>query len=166
MALPMPSPQKHPKTGVYWFRQRVPPDLRAILGKTEVTRSLGTKDPHEAKILHGPVLAEVAEQWANLRRGQQSLSHRELHALAGEFFRERVKAGEDEPGVAATRALDLESDRYAIKVRKSRPGALFGRFGADAMAFLDRRGIKVSTPDLMRFVAAMASARVRLTNRS
>jgi hypothetical protein len=44
MALAMSRPHKHPKTGVYWIRKRVPADLVPVVGKAEVTRSLGTKD--------------------------------------------------------------------------------------------------------------------------
>lgn len=48
----MSRPHKHPRTGVYWLRERVPADLVATLGRGEVTRSLETKDPAEAKRLH------------------------------------------------------------------------------------------------------------------
>lgn len=34
MAFRMATPWKHPKTGVYWFRKRVPDDLRAAVGAT------------------------------------------------------------------------------------------------------------------------------------
>ncbi|WP_368045134.1 DUF6538 domain-containing protein [Paracoccus sp. SCSIO 75233] len=39
----MPRPQKHPKTGIYYYRQRVPVDLHGQLGNKTVTRSLRTK---------------------------------------------------------------------------------------------------------------------------
>jgi uncharacterized protein DUF6538 len=48
MALAMSRPHKHPKTGVYWVRRRVPADLVPVVGKAEVTRSLGTKDAASA----------------------------------------------------------------------------------------------------------------------
>jgi hypothetical protein len=41
--------QKHPKTGVYYFRRAVPPELRQAVGKSEWKRSLKTKDVAEAK---------------------------------------------------------------------------------------------------------------------
>jgi len=41
---------RHPRTGVYyWFRRAVPEPLRAALGRREITESLGTKNPTEAK---------------------------------------------------------------------------------------------------------------------
>ena len=44
----MPKPWKHPKTGVYYFRQAVPEKLRDVLG-WEIKFSLETKEPAEAK---------------------------------------------------------------------------------------------------------------------
>lgn len=74
MALSMSRPWKHPDSGFYWFRKRVPDDLRNLLGKREVRFSLGTRDPIEAKRLHAIRLAEVEECWSNLRTGQRALS--------------------------------------------------------------------------------------------
>ncbi len=48
MVLRMARPQRHRKTGIYWFRMRVPDDLRTVLRKTEITRTLRTRDPVEA----------------------------------------------------------------------------------------------------------------------
>jgi len=42
MALPMSSPHRHPRTGVYKFRKRVPERLRGLLARSEITISLGT----------------------------------------------------------------------------------------------------------------------------
>ena len=63
MALTMARPVKHPRTGVYQFRKAVPLKLRELVGKTEVTRTLQTKDPEEARIRHRKVAAEVQEEW-------------------------------------------------------------------------------------------------------
>jgi len=45
MALAMARPWKHPKTGIYWLRKRVPDELRARLGKGEEKFTLRTRDP-------------------------------------------------------------------------------------------------------------------------
>lgn len=71
MALSMTRPSKHPASGFYWFRKRVPDDLRCLIGRGEEKFSLGTRDPIEAKRLHALKLAEVEERWANLRAGQR-----------------------------------------------------------------------------------------------
>lgn len=49
MVLRMASSWKHPKTGVYYFRRRVPADLVDLIGKHEIKRSLKTKDCSDAK---------------------------------------------------------------------------------------------------------------------
>jgi hypothetical protein len=69
MVLSMSRPWKHPKTGVYWFRKVVPQAMRATVGKTEVRRSLRTKDPRQAALRHPVVAARVAAEWEALRRG-------------------------------------------------------------------------------------------------
>ncbi len=51
MPLAMARPWKHPKTGIFWLRKRVPDDLRPLVGKREEKRSLHTRDPAEAKRL-------------------------------------------------------------------------------------------------------------------
>lgn len=74
MALSMSRPWKHPDSGFYWFRRRVPDDLRALVGKREERHSLGTRDPVEAKRLHALKLAEIEERWSNLRQSRRELS--------------------------------------------------------------------------------------------
>lgn len=86
MALAMARPWKHPKTGMFWLRKRVPDDLRDVVGKREEKRSLQTKDPAEARRLHANALAEVEARWASLRRGTVSLSQREAHVIAVQFY--------------------------------------------------------------------------------
>ena len=49
VGLKMATPFKHPRTGVYYVRRAVPKDLREALGKVEYLKSLGTKDPSQAK---------------------------------------------------------------------------------------------------------------------
>ena len=52
----MAQPFKHPQTGRYYIRRKVPAELRQALGH-EYKKSLGTSDPAEAK-------ARFAEQWS------------------------------------------------------------------------------------------------------
>ncbi len=66
MVLTMVRPWKHPDTGIYWFRKRVPDALRAVVGKREERFSLKTREPEEAKRLHAAALLEVETRWANL----------------------------------------------------------------------------------------------------
>lgn len=41
--------QRHPRTGGYWFRRRVPDHLRPVIGRREITKTLATKSLDEAK---------------------------------------------------------------------------------------------------------------------
>jgi len=50
---------RHKKTGYYWFRRAVPKRFRSIIGKTEITKSLGTKNYEDAKRANRRVADEV-----------------------------------------------------------------------------------------------------------
>lgn len=124
MVLRMTSAHRHPKTGVYKFRKRVPERLRPILGRTEVTISLGTKDPHEARRLHAQVSAEIEKQWAALLATppapsvprRVALTEKQAYALAGEAYRKLVAARDDNPGRSALRPLLAAQARTAFNL--------------------------------------------------
>ena len=69
MTLAMSRPWKHPNSGVYWLRKRVPDDLRRVIGKSEEKRSLGTRNADEAKRRHAQALLELDARWANCAAG-------------------------------------------------------------------------------------------------
>lgn len=64
MVLSMPQPVRT-KSGMYYFRQRVPADLKSIVGSDMFQFSLG--DPKEAKERHAQELAKVQLRWKALR---------------------------------------------------------------------------------------------------
>ncbi|MBB3952352.1 DUF6538 domain-containing protein [Aureimonas jatrophae] len=97
MVLAMSRPQKHPRTGVYWFRMRVPADLVAAVGRKEITRSLETKDPSEARLRHAQLRSEYDAYWANLRAGPRTLTEREAHELAEPFYDDWLGKHEQNP---------------------------------------------------------------------
>jgi hypothetical protein len=69
-------PWKHPDSG-YCFGTRSGRSSRSS-SKREERFSLGTREQNEAKRLHALKLAEVEEQWSNLRRGQRPLSRDDI----------------------------------------------------------------------------------------
>jgi hypothetical protein len=97
MALAMSRPWKHPTTGVYWLRKRVPVDLHVRVGKREEKRSLKTRDPAEAKRRHLQALSDLEVQWANLRAGPRTLTEREAHDLATVVHDHWLKIHRDNP---------------------------------------------------------------------
>ncbi len=68
--LRMASPFKHPRTSVYYLRRAVPRDLQEALGKKEYLRSLGTKDPKEAKVRFAAAFEECEAVFARARVGK------------------------------------------------------------------------------------------------
>lgn len=93
----MARPFKHPKSGIFYFRKKVPSGLRAILGCAEEKISLRTKDPADAKIAHAKILAEVESRWKNLAQGVQSLTHKQIESIAGAIYKELIENHEHEP---------------------------------------------------------------------
>lgn len=107
MPLAMSRPWKHPKTGIYWLRKRVPDELITLVGKREELRTLGTKDPALAKVKHAAALAEIEAKWANLRSGQKSLTEREAHHLATSFYDRWLQQYLDNPSQQTDWRVDL-----------------------------------------------------------
>jgi len=88
----MASPWRHPKTGVFWFRQAVPQALRlqvgVVLGRPdkpclELKWSLRTHDFREAKTRMVEAMAKAETILDAARNGAQPLSERQTHLLAG-----------------------------------------------------------------------------------
>lgn len=109
----MARPHKHPKTGVYWFRKAVPKDLRGVVGKREEVRTLRTKDPVEARTAHAKVAAEVDKHWRALRSPAETLTNKQVVALAGIFYRELTTELSDEPGTPTIWEHWLRIERQA-----------------------------------------------------
>jgi len=97
MVMSMSRPSKHPKTGVYQLRRRVPADLVDLIGKNEVKRSLGTKDRNEAAIRHAKALADIDEEWRLLRSGPREFTEDEAAALAADIAERWVAKFRDYP---------------------------------------------------------------------
>lgn len=111
----MPHPYRHPKTGVWWYRERVPADLRSaakgqsvtvvIAGRiakhkigTELRVSLATKEPNEAKVRHAEVAPQFDAIWKGLREAPAPISFKNMRALAGEVYKAQLVRHEDNPG--------------------------------------------------------------------
>ena len=58
------TPRRHPESGIYWFRKRVPERLRARVGRREIKFSLGTRDPAIARLKNLEAILEVERAWA------------------------------------------------------------------------------------------------------
>jgi integrase len=91
MILLVSRPRMNEKTKIYEYRRRVPEDLRALLGKREEKKSLGTRDPDRARLLHAMYHAKVEERWRLLREGVRHLDQKQCEALAGEIYAQVIE---------------------------------------------------------------------------
>lgn len=116
MIIRMSQPWRHPKTGVWYYRGRIPTDLigritadqlSVELNGTLVTVKLGniikislrTKGESEARVRHASVSAQIEKRWALARQvSTRTLSQREITGLSGLWYREMVADHEADPG--------------------------------------------------------------------
>jgi len=92
MALRMATPVRD-KFGTYYCRVGVPAELRDIIGKRELKRSLRTKDPNQAKVRFGPVYSEFCKTIENARRqlaGEPLLTSKDIEILAERWLMQAV----------------------------------------------------------------------------
>lgn len=96
----MAQPRKHPKTGVYWLRRSVPSDIKSVYGKTEVKRSLRTKNRSEACALFALEYDKITQEFDACRRKlerqlkrettpvikQDTLSLRDINILTARYY--------------------------------------------------------------------------------
>jgi integrase len=158
--------------GIFWLRKKVPDDLRPIVGKTEEKFSLKTRDPAEARILFAKAAAEIEERWSNLRRGRMTLTPKQAWGVAGEIYRDFVKAHEDHPEKASLTLLLLagnqkKSGRASVSVagaNTERATALYQKL-VDRVAnplelkkYLDRRGWSLTDESMQLVLKAVRDA--------
>lgn len=156
MVLPMPSPTKHPKTGVYYLRVRVPADLTLIDGKSPYKWTLDTKDPAEAKTRFAAGYQGLQKRWASLRAKPAPIPHKQIMALVGKYRRELDAIVEMEPGESAiwARVLNVEAGHA------STPEALESWAGADADRLLQAEGLAADDYSRTRLISEMHKARI------
>jgi integrase len=95
----MPQPWKHPQSGMFYLRLRVPAALRPILGH-EFKRSLKTRNPAEARARYPEELVAAQLAFARAKEqagGKELLTDRDTEQLAARWYREQA-AKMDEQG--------------------------------------------------------------------
>ncbi|HTM77972.1 MAG TPA: DUF6538 domain-containing protein, partial [Devosia sp.] len=138
MVLSMPSPYKHPATGVYWYCQCVPARFSpAAKGKVvtvtvdglpssmtlgaDLKVSLRTKSPAEAKRLAKEAQDEFDRVWLSFEQGPVKLSLKQITALAGEMYHVIRAVLEDDPGEAANWAQRRRDNEVSETRRLASP---------------------------------------------
>lgn len=186
MSLSMPSPYKHPKTGVYYLRQRVPVDLKdkargqtvslqvdgilkmATIGET-VKVSLGTKDPTEAKTRYREADAALVKFWEVIRNGPVRLTQKEIYERAGlvyKFFADLFSEDAGEPelweqsrriNIAVLRKAKL-GNRPTFPLSAAQRGVLEPRFGGFVDQVLSVTGDQIDGESRDKLLVAVAEA--------
>jgi integrase len=185
----MSRPWRNPATGVLYFRGRLPADLKGTVAGQTVTVdvagepstvklapifkvSLRTKDAGQARLRHASVQAQLEQRWAVARTGAVSLSHQDIHALAGIWYRDLVATNEAEPGEAETWSIyqdllgeglvyfDPDGDGVEREPYDPQEGArtLSRYFNLDA--FLEAQGLNVDEPSRTKLTGKIAAALV------
>jgi integrase len=168
MVLAMTRPWKHPDTGIYWFRKRVPLALQAKVAKTEEKFSLKTRDPAEAKRLHALELAKVEERWANLAKPLVTLSELAAKRSAEEFYVRILERYQENPSHQTFWDVGLGASLFSMN---SNPDVDFGKgqavyirmemqdwCGREADLYLTRNGLQVDLAGRKNLVGAIARA--------
>ncbi len=95
----MAQPFRHPRSGVFYIRRKVPPELQAVLGR-EYKKTLKTREPSEAKLRFAVAWADAERAFQQARAGvqrAQSLGHRDAQLLAQQWA-QTVSAEMDRTG--------------------------------------------------------------------
>jgi integrase len=64
MVTALGTPKRHPESGIYLFRKRVPEQLKGSVGKSEIKFSLRTRDPVVARIRNLEETARLERAWS------------------------------------------------------------------------------------------------------
>ncbi|MGM4895940.1 DUF6538 domain-containing protein [Tardiphaga sp. 839_C3_N1_4] len=134
MALRMTCPTKRVGSDNWFFRKRIPADVRAILTqspglrpprwfKDHISISLGTPDRDTAKAKCPDVAAEVERQIAALRAGPKPLTQKQIAALSGELYKAFAVGLEENP---------VLTPQQWLRVAAMNEEARQGRYGAVA----------------------------------
>lgn len=138
---------------MFVFRKVVPKPLRESLGKTEIKRSLGTKDPRVARQRFAEVAAEVERLLEAHSKPPITLTNRQIAALSGVLYRQTVDMLADEPG---TSAIWAHAERIDQEGRES--GNLERWYGPTVDELLMKEGLRVDANSRERLLLAASDA--------
>jgi len=155
----MPQPLKHPKTNVYYYRKVVPKGLRDKLGRTEFRISLGTKDLREAKRRYPEKAAEVEAKLARAGGDPVHLTHKQIVAITGAWYRRMLDQYDDEPG------SPVGWDEWTHQLRDAyHEGRVAEVIGPVADELLDREGILIDDESRERLNEELLANATQLTS--
>jgi len=165
MGLKMLEPWKNPRSKNYWFRRRIPKQyIGYFAGRAEIKISLGTADYNEALLRCQEENLRLERAWRQhlVGRPPDQLSQEQISALAGVAFDEAVAAQRANPG----RPVERERSLRQLQEKKRRDWNLVplglhlrNRFGEEAAAFLERRGLHLVGDTYELFIREFVKAK-------
>lgn len=160
MTLTMPSPTKDKNSGIFYLRVRVPADLTRLTGKAEVTKSLRTREPAEAKERFAVEYAKLQKRWASLRARPEPLPLKNIVALSGRVYFRLMETLELEPGEPEIwqRLLSLSEQAEAVE------DGLEKWYGEAANEVLAEEGIAIDTASRTRLLREIHKAWTQAAN--
>jgi integrase len=108
------TPKRHPESGIFLFRKRVPDWLKPVVGKSEIKFSLRTRDPAIARLRQLEALAKVERAWAEIDGTLLENSERFASSLDSKFARASSVAGERTPAVADAGSARLDAASLSV----------------------------------------------------
>jgi integrase len=135
--------------------------------------SLRTKDTGQARLRHASVQAQLEQRWAAERRGAVSLSTKDIHALAGIWYRDLVATNEAEPGEADSWSIyqdllgeglahfDPEGDGIEREAYDPVQGTRLLSRHFTLESFLAARGLNLDEPSRTRLTVKVAAALIQ-----
>lgn len=154
MTFQMPHPVKDKKSGIYYFRVRVPVDLVSSVGRREVSKSLGTRDLQEATERFTAEYGAVLKRWKALRAKPEPLPFKQIVALAGKIYARMMEMLSDEPGPPAV----WEQVGRLNSQAASSPERLERWYGETVDGLLIEEGIATDDSSRMRLLAEVQKA--------
>lgn len=140
----MPNPTKRNGSNNWYFRRRLPADIRRILTslprekrprgwhKTDIWISLGTADRAAAKAKCPEIAARVEQQMKAMREGPKDLTAKQLSALSGLAYKAFAEGLDADPILSAAQWREVaEANREASRGDYGM-GAQLGIFDDDA----------------------------------
>jgi len=158
----MLKPWINPRSKFYWFRRRIPKACRRFGMPAEIKFSLETTDYQEALFRCNEHNLKLERQWQAALVGTPAveLSHLQITALAGEFYRDTVAARREDPGhrVDWEQSLARIDDVRSRRMLSSRTWR-YMYYSDEARAYLQSRGINLVDEAFHKFIEAFVEAK-------
>jgi hypothetical protein len=119
MGLRMIEPWENPRSDMYWFRRRVPVNLVAFMGRSELKFSLKTRDRDEAVLRCNEENLKLERMWHNISTAAP------IRADTNPGWRSRANSTARPPPPTATIPAGRSTGncRLSVTKRKRNPGS-------------------------------------------